>query len=143
MLLTKTTCSTDYKGRPSHQLVLVARTTTVDEAKAAMDRDVVNWMASDVAISQLDEQDEDEQTRNATTEERVALYWSTHQKLTAEISTRNPADILSMWEQYPSRWEVQREIEEQPCREFVLSHEEGTCTLVYHMLNDDMSQFIA
>lgn len=142
MLLYKTACSTDYKGRPTHQLTLVARADTVEQARAAMDQDVVVWMANDLAMSQLDEVEEDEQTRNATTEERVAMYWAAHQKLAAEICTRTPEQIRSMWEQYPSRWEMQ-DVDAAPCREFVLSHEDGTSTLVYHILNDDMTPFAA
>ena len=49
MLVLRTVCTTDWKNRPNHRIVLVAKTENRKEAIEAMDKDVEGWQAADLA----------------------------------------------------------------------------------------------
>ena len=63
MLVLRTVCCTDWKGRPSHTVVLIAKTESREEAIEAMNKDVEEWQAADLAADaeSLEEAEEGEE----------------------------------------------------------------------------------
>jgi len=141
MFLFRTTCNIDYKGRPNHMMVLVAKTENRRDAITMMNQDVANWMAVDIASLECCEADE--------TEEEVD-----ESQRVEDIQTRNtPAEILKMWTDGDSssddEW-ARFEMDLAPVlipntdtrykpdhREFVQRTEGDVYTIVYHFLGDD------
>lgn len=59
MQLWRTTCNTDWKGRPLHSLKLVGESDSRDWLIELMNQDIAQWQAVDVASDQA-EWDEDD-----------------------------------------------------------------------------------
>ena len=117
MLLLRTVCSTDWKGRPNHRVVRVAKTESREEIRSAMDKDVAKWMAEDIANDEWS--DDIVEDANARAEELVA--------------TKTQAELQEMW-QNSSRYEMR--LHDADHREFVEKHDGDLCTTVYHLLSD-------
>ena len=49
MQLWRTDCSTDWKGRPWHSMKLIAQSDHRDRLLEAMDADVLEWQAAEIA----------------------------------------------------------------------------------------------
>lgn len=128
MLLFRTICSTDWKGRPSHSLVLVAKTANRKDAIEAMDKDVVEWMAVDAAA--------DEYNERCEAGDEPEDGWDTMRaKELAEES--NPDFLKHRWMEGSAgnRWEMQ--MSDADHREFVERLEGEWCTIVYHIQTDE------
>ncbi len=124
MLVLRTICTTDWKGRPNHRVVLVATTEDRVEAIKAMDADVAKWMAQDIA---------DEEENNGEQE----IGWA-NQRAADLLATKTHEELKAMWQDSEeTRFEMR--LHDADHREFVERMDGDTCTIVYHMLNDDMS----
>lgn len=125
MLLLRTVCTTDWKGRPSHSVVLVAKTEGRKEALVAMDKDVAEWMAVDIAADEYNELSE--------TDEEPEAGWD-KARAAELVATKTPAELLEMW-RHEDRFEMR--LEDADHREFVERMGGDLCTIVYHLLRDD------
>ena len=130
MLLLRTVCTTDWKGRPGHDVRLVAQGDDQEALLEAMDRDVAEWQATDIAADEWCE------LENQGIEPEAGSDTAREQEL---LATKTPTEILEMWKIERQRWEM--ETPDQPKREFVQqAGEPGEwTTTVYHLLNDDFS----
>ena len=126
MLLLRTVCSTDWKGRPSHQVLCVARTEhrqrplTRKAAIEAMDADVREWMLNDL---QVDEENSDEEQR---------AEWQRTGRGKPEEMDR--PTLEAAWK-HTDRFEMS--LTDADHREFVERMEGDFTTIVYHLLKDD------
>ena len=116
MQLFRTTCTNDWKGRPSHKLRLIAISDNRAWLIEAMAKDVAEWQASEVASMQeiWDEESGD----------------MDHNEEHDELGKRP-----TQWEKDNVRWEMELVIGND-MREFVDGGIEGEfCTTVYHILD--------
>lgn len=107
--LFRTTCSTDWKGRPTHNLAMLG-TGTLEELLALQDADVAQWQHEDIVADKEDEDD-------AVDEER------------------EPRSILDEWHIEDERWEMARE---NPTDLRVFAEQDGdggTFSIAYHIVN--------
>ena len=126
MLLLRTVCSTDWKGRPNHSVVLVAKTEGRKEALKAMDADIAEWMAVDIAAQEYNElSDADEEPEEGWDERRAAEL----------VATKTHEELKAMWQDGDSRFEMR--LQDADHREFVERCDGDICTTVYHLLRDD------
>jgi hypothetical protein len=130
MLVLRTVCSTDWKGRPSHSVVLVAKTENRKEAIAAMDKDVAEWMAVDIAADEWNDKEQ----------EGIEPEEGSDVARTAElVATETPEELKHRWMEASAgnRWEMQ--MQDADHREFVerIGDSGEFCTTVYHLLKDN------
>lgn len=109
--LFRTTCTTDYKCRPYHELVVVATSTERLPLLAAMNADVRKWQKADI---------------DAENQER---------KVEADVGGVEFVP-LEKWEQEGVRFEMDK-TREEGMRGFVHCSSDCRGTIVYHIL--DMS----
>lgn len=121
MLLLRTVCNTDWKGRPSHHVTLVAKTKALEEAIEAMNKNVAEWMAADIAADEYNAEDD------------LSDDWD-EVRTTQILTTKTPDEILQMW-RHKDRFEMR--LQNVNRREFVDRSDDNLCTIVYHFLNDD------
>ena len=142
MLVLRTVCTTDWKGRPDHRVVLIAKIPIgvhVFEdkmaAKAAMDKDVVKWMAADIANQEFLAMSEDDEGEPVVPD--VDEDWELH-RASSLLITETPDAIEKMWaDTGEARWEMQAQY--QFSRKFVENiGDSDICTTVYHLLTDDL-----
>lgn len=124
MLLLRTVCSTDWKGRPNHSVSLVATTEGRKDALAAMDKDVAEWMATDIAADEY----------NAMEGEEPEDGWDVR-RAEELVATKTPEELKAMWQDGNSRFEMR--LHDADHREFVERCDGDICTTVYHLLRDD------
>lgn len=146
MLVLRTVCTTDWKGRPDHQVVLICSipfgssesrsilTSLRTHAVAAMDKDILKWMVADIASQELLAMNEDDEGSLALVPDE---NWESH-RASELLLTKTPDAIEKMWaDTGESRWEMQ--IEDQFSRKFVEKiGDSDLCTTVYHLLTDDL-----
>lgn len=132
MLVLRTICNTDWKGRPSHTVSLIAKVGMwKDEAKnredaiEAMDKDVAKWMAVDIAADEWCEKENEgiEPEAGSDTARAAEL-----------VATETPEKLLEMW-RHQDRFEMR--LEDADHREFVERCEGDCTTIVYHFLTDE------
>lgn len=125
MLLFRTVCSTDWKSRPSHSLVLIANPESRAAAIEAMDKDVVEWMAADIAADEYNAHEGDEELPDG---------WDTA-RADELVATKTPKELLAIWIT-EDRFEMA--VRHASHREFVECDGDGNrCTTVYHLMDDD------
>lgn len=140
MLVLRTVCTTDWKGRPDHSVVLVARAEDRESAKAAMDKDILKWMVVDIASQELLAMNEDDGWHTEPVVPIVAVgdeNWELH-RASSLLITETPDAIEKMWaDTGEARWEMQAQ--DQFSRKFVENiGDSDICTTVYHLLTDDL-----
>lgn len=133
MLVLRTVCHTDWKGRPHHTVEMVAKTEhrqrplTRKDAIAAMDADIHKWLSVDVAIQELGVLEE---AGNPPNEEG----WE--DKRAAELAAAHTLDeLLDMWKIENQKWEMS--LTDCDHREFAEVCDGDNTTTVYHLLKDD------
>lgn len=122
MQLFRTVCSTDFKSRPSHGLILVGtsvlgspefnKADRIEALKDLMDKDVRDWQAHDIAA---------EETEDGTFDT----------KRIAELI--NDKDLPLLWK-HVDRFEMQ--LTDEDHREFVERMDGDRTTVVYHFFGD-------
>ena len=149
MLLVKTVCSTDWKGRPDHRVYFIARSDSKDLLIKAMNEDVVEWMICDIVDLEIElaNEDEDEVVCDEMAEmleepgthfrHRLRDYRSSR---VAELSKLSPKEIAKIWKN-DERWEM--ELDDRSHREFVEGAEGEWQTTVYHLLNYSDLEFVS
>ena len=150
MLVLRTVCTTDWKGRPDHSVVLVARAEDRESAKAAMDKDILKWMVVDIASQEVVACDEDDEpdfldlvglgpaarlVRDRL--RRLDENWESD-RASSLLITETPDVIEKMWaDTGEARWEMQTQ--DEFSRKFVENiGDSDICTTVYHLLTDDL-----
>lgn len=143
MLVLRTVCTTDWKGRPDHRVVLIARIGVgahefEDKAAAvaAMDKDILKWMVADIASQELlamNEDDDEPVVPGPDFDED----WELH-RASELLLTETPDTIEKMWaDTGEARWEMQTQ--DEFSRKFVENiGDSDICTTVYHLLADDL-----
>ena len=124
MQLFRTVCSTDFKCRPHHSLVLVAtsvfgspgfnKANRIEALKSLMDLDVREWQAHELAMEEMD----DDGTQAIT-------------KRAAELVS--DPDLSESWKN-EDRFEMQ--VHDSDHREFVERVDGDRTTTVYHFFGD-------
>lgn len=138
MLVLRTVCTTDWKGRPDHRVVLVARAEDRESAKAAMDKDILKWMVVDIASQELLAMNEDDGWHTEpVVPPDIDENWELH-RASSLLITETPDAIEKMWaDTGEARWEMQAQ--DQFSRKFVENiGDSDICTTVYHLLTDDL-----
>ena len=138
MLVLRTVCTTDWKGRPDHSVVLVARAEDRESAKAAMDKDILKWMVVDIASQELLAMNEDDGWHTEpVVPPDIDENWELH-RASSLLITETPDAIEKMWaDTGEARWEMQAQ--DQFSRKFVENiGDSDICTTVYHLLTDDL-----
>lgn len=110
MILYKTTCSTDWKGRPHHSIKVLGASDDRNWLLQLQNADVAKWQKGDI----------DDDNENADADEG-----SVHTPLTT-------------WEIEGERWEMQAENPKElgPQRVFAGKIESDTWSIVYHIHDD-------
>lgn len=130
ILVVRTVCTTDWKGRPNHHVILIAKVETQEDAVEAMNKDAEKWMAVDIAASEFLEGEDGEHGDN----------WEL-ERATEILATKTPTEILEMWMELDTgkRWEMKMQDATKVHREFVERNSDDAefCTTVYHFLTDD------
>ena len=108
MLVLRTVCTTDWKGRPDHSVVLVARAEDRESAKAAMDKDILKWMVVDIASQELLAMNEDDGWHTEpVVPPDIDENWELH-RASSLLITETPDAIEKMWaDTGEARWEMQ------------------------------------
>jgi hypothetical protein len=125
MQLFETTCSTDWKGRPTHGLTLVA-TGTREELLKTMDDKVRGWQAQDLGF-QIEEDIEE-----SVAEGNPHLAEAFRAKL-VELRAADAESVGKLWTIEWERWEMLTPNDDK--REFASKDGEGGFwSLVYHFV---------
>lgn len=119
MRLYRTMCMTDWKGRPTHRLRLIACSDDKGWLVGLMNSNVLEWQAEDVVT--LEEEEAEENGRSFDREARLA-------------ELRCDPDLPNKWASENVRWEMKGCLIEG--REFVDKSTDVLCTIVYHFLED-------
>ena len=123
LLVFRTVCSTDWKGRPSHRLTLVAKTENREMAIAAMNKDISEWIAYDIVAEEYEEYEGTESEKD----------WNMR-RVTELLATKTSTELLGMWRRQ-GRYEMK--LQNKDHREFVERMDGSFCTTVYHILTED------
>ncbi len=115
----RTVCSTDWKCRPSHSLVIVGQAENQEKAVEMMNQDIHVWMVVDVAVESGNEVEVLVDDISTTTRTDVLL-----------LKTQD--EVKEMWEN-EERWEMKLD-SGKVCREFVEKIDEDRTTTVYHFI---------
>lgn len=120
----RTTCCTDWKCRPSHDVVVVGRAENQEEAVKEMDIDIRAWMAVDVATNEYNELEEaGEEPNDDWTMKRIE-----------ELLLMEPVELGMLW-QHENRWEMERDDDgSDVLRKFAETNEGDRVTTVYHFI---------
>lgn len=125
MLLLRTVCYTDWKGRPDHRVTFIADGYARKAILAAMDKDVAKWMANDLACIREGELEETGEAEDFDADAYAAEL----------LATKSQAELKDLWEEEHVRWEMV--LQDADHREFSQVSGEGEyTTTVYHILTD-------
>lgn len=124
MLLLRTICYTDWKGRPDHRIARIADGHVLKDLLVAMDADVAKWMANDLACHREGELEETGEAEDFDADAYAAEL----------LATKTPAELKEQWEEEHVRWEMS--LTDVGHREFVEKCEGDLTTTVYHILTD-------
>jgi len=108
MQLWRTVCSTDWKGRPDHSLMLIAESDKTDRLIERQNEDVAEWQAQDIRNHNENLEDGEEKT----TEWTIKPVETTHARCRWEMDSVNNGRL----------------------REFVEGSEGYWTTTVYHLV---------
>jgi len=153
MLVIRTVCTTDWKGRPDHRVVLIAKIAVGAHefedrvaAVAAMNEDILKWMVVDIASQELLAMNEDDgwHTEPVVSPD-IDENWELH-RASSLLITKTPDAIEKMWaDTGEARWEMQAqdEFSRKFSRKFVENiGDSDICTTVYHLLTDDLESVL-
>lgn len=126
MRLYRTVCHTDWKGRPSHQLKLLAVSDDQEWLREQMDKDVREWMAADVARREWEDQSEGKE--DVTKEDEIKFLEERVLELVGDSS------LVGKWAVEHEKWEMS--LPDKIHREFVEKDEGDLTTTVYHFMEE-------
>jgi len=147
MLVLRTVVTTDWKNRPDHRIVLIAKgLENKIAAVAAMDNDILNWMAADIASQEFMEMNEDLgfpiNNEGEPVMPDIDEAWELR-RASELLTTKTSDEFEKKWAiSGDVRYEMQK-IQDKFGREFVETiGDTDLCTIVYHLMTDDFEPIL-
>ncbi len=127
MLLIRTVCNTDWKGRPDHGVMILGKG-TIEELVRLREADVLDLIIEELVEDNridLEESEADEETIDKSCEEYKA-----------QLLNLGEEKLKAAWEKDGERWEMERSDKLTAQREFAWSNDGNFSSIVYTFVEE-------